>query len=862
MPFFKTLSKEDFQNELQNAGNDANALFENGLAKDGKDKDPVAFKEEKRAFLVHCIASTIDEDFFCGQVINGRVDYNPSGSEFIDQMVSQIDENNLESSQRNLIDAFLDELEGDAKNALDDVLEHFSPEDMWQVREVLKNALIGGRLIPHEQIKKFNAVSDDNKTLIVREEVENREEIDAAALRVSDSKGILDSYISNAKEGKPLAPEQNRYIRYVPEEQIIEQDEKENEKPEDTVYADPKNIYPVTRKTGSDLQDVLREFGRTNTPLSVKKDDMLTYLYRNKSEEEFGRIVSGIQNSPEAQKIVNDLAGYATLDDLTKVNQESESLAEDLEAYLKNPMAMHMIMRHVDRMKTAYEKAAEELQINEDLLKNEIKEEIIEIEEKEENKEENKEKDKEEEKEENIIILKEDEDEKKDEKEDEKEDTRDPKEILREALADQNAGPEDKQKALVKFLFAGKEQKEDYDKAIQNLGQRDKKETKQMQDLLDRMIGLSDQQGFEERLLDETCKNLLRSVLLVSPTSMQDGIRMSRKIDIFQNGLKKQENGNKEEYRYIPDEPGINLINVENDKDQIREKSEEEKIFEADEPEKTSRYKISKNTENYQKGLDRFNTKRLGIFKQESDKHKNVRLAANYMMKIRAQADNGFDGQMGRAVSAAKDERSKMLIATQWLYGASRLNYQAGVYIRDRNPLTFAGADRYGGARDLEKFSSQDIRFCLQTIEKEGLDLKAIQKAIAQRQLKESLTELKKIDFTAVRGADPTERAKLKEVIYTNLTAAAAIEVMDREGADPAVTGYFNLRKSFDRDKNLSEALDVYVSEAFHWGNVEVHLSQGAKGFIDTLKETNNKLQYGKLTGLKKEPVKKAGKHM
>ena len=368
MPYFKNLSKDDFKNLLpENAdANEINTAFDNGIAiaeamsEDAPDTVKI-LRDEKTAFLIHSIISVTHEDYFAQGILNDNVNWNENESPALDDIRSRIEGDNLQSIQYDMVSAYLDELVGDDRQAMNDILERFSPADIWNNRKIISDALIGNRMLPLPNLQTVPV--NENGKIVEQDKIINEAQIETENMKIQESKGTLNLYIENAKQGLPLEGSYaNQPINYRPEdyEQVPEINQDENIQKKDRVYQDQSGNYNITRRlAGYDDHDLLRAFGRVNISLQDKKDFMLSYLYRDKSDDEFAKIAEGIQKNPDAQKIVNDLAQYATLNDLTDANS---SLAPDLETYIKNPRAINVLMQHVNRIKEAGEKFEQEME--------------------------------------------------------------------------------------------------------------------------------------------------------------------------------------------------------------------------------------------------------------------------------------------------------------------------------------------------------------------------------------------------------------------------------------------------------------------------------------------------------------------
>ncbi len=222
----------------------------------------------------------------------------------------------------------------------------------------------------------------------------------------------------------------------------------------------------------------------------------------------------------------------------------------------------------------------------------------------------------------------------------------------------------------------------------------------------------------------------------------------------------------------------------------------------------------------YERALARFNTKRLSIFEQESSLHASLREAAEAMKDFRAAGKKG----MTLRLSEAQTKGDKTDFAVDWLMTAQEVLSLSQEYIDRKNPFTFAGADRYGGARDLEAISKKEVQICkdaISKLENEGISLKSIcdkiafkKKEAAERQLNGEILEEnilgseRNVDYDRLNAGDKSERAFAKDLLIDTLASHSTHELLE-QGQN---TDFYAVRNQLRKDRTLSNALDRYLT--------------------------------------------------
>ena len=269
----------------------------------------------------------------------------------------------------------------------------------------------------------------------------------------------------------------------------------------------------------------------------------------------------------------------------------------------------------------------------------------------------------------------------------------------------------------------------------------------------------------------------------------------------------------------------------------------------------------------YDAALKRFNTSRASIFRQESNTHKYVKTAAEKMINMRKEF--GVLKDVQSVMESITDPQDKKEFAKRWLKTAKDLHYEARNYVHVKNPKTFAGADRYGGARDLRQVAKREVGFAENAIRRLGgndFTLDSLYKDIANDKLKDAYQDIKNLDFK-----DPTEKLngrsisdqkndKIKFVIKKlsdALAANASFKKLTEQPQSAAINNFYSLRTSLDRDAVFTNALKNYLSRNWNKDTILKDLENGCKGLGDKLASRN--LYVDRVIKPDAKAVKKAG---
>ncbi len=251
----------------------------------------------------------------------------------------------------------------------------------------------------------------------------------------------------------------------------------------------------------------------------------------------------------------------------------------------------------------------------------------------------------------------------------------------------------------------------------------------------------------------------------------------------------------------------------------------------------------------YENALDKFNTKRLSAFRQESRTHAGVRVAAENMMNFQNSA--GY-GDTDATLKGIQDPQAKKEYAKKWLDTARTLNYEADHYAKVKTPWTFAGSDRRSGAIDLRDISRHEYEACERAIAKVGgkdFDLTGLYKEIASEKRESAIREFEKLDLNT-----PTEKKNGKSVsdqikdqklavlhtIYKSIAAQYSWEEMQLYPENTDKGNYYNVLSTLDNSVKLIMSVDSFLEK--NWenkDNIKSALNEmGLKTIMNHLKES------------------------
>ena len=239
----------------------------------------------------------------------------------------------------------------------------------------------------------------------------------------------------------------------------------------------------------------------------------------------------------------------------------------------------------------------------------------------------------------------------------------------------------------------------------------------------------------------------------------------------------------------------------------------------------------------YEKSLDRFNTKRLSIFGPESPLHERVREAAEALLRLRSAQEK----PLGRRLLETPEGMQEDFLY-DWMSSAQELLYESREYIAKKNPFTFAGADRYGGCRDLNKLASKEMELCRQAVDKlkvqhPDLSMKKLQKKCAEQKWNAAKQELKNnIQYEQADQGDKTQLGRLKNALFSAMAANLTQAILDMENG-PDVS-FYEIRQKLMADKPLSRALDAYLQPgSIQEGAVLEDIKYNMKGLRENLQQ-------------------------
>jgi hypothetical protein len=222
----------------------------------------------------------------------------------------------------------------------------------------------------------------------------------------------------------------------------------------------------------------------------------------------------------------------------------------------------------------------------------------------------------------------------------------------------------------------------------------------------------------------------------------------------------------------------------------------------------------------YDNALKLFNSKRLGIFRQESNTHAKVRVAAENMIKFQNSHEYG---DLGESLDAITDPGNKKEFAKKWLDTARTLNYEANHYYSVKNPYTFAGSDRHRGASELKFLAEEEYKKCEEAIENSmGLDLNKLYREIASEKRESVINEFKNLDIskpTASKDGKSVDDQILEQQknVYHIIFKAIASEYSGLELAaypDNMEKGnFFSVLSKFEKNVFLGGAVVGYISD-------------------------------------------------
>ena len=811
MPKFSEMTKSEFLKGLQDAKNDPEAFFEAQT----KDLDPSSdgyqqkLFAEKRAFLIHCINSDIDEPTFAQNLRGNQINWNPGQEKDLSDAADQLypsDEKGTDgapadpNAQYKMTDLFLGKAENDDAKLLDQIITHFSPLDLWEKKYRIREAFIGERLLS-------NTASQESKTEHLQEISTIKRKLTHNVSNILDNdyidNGVDDEYISLDDDEKPnVAPEEKAPVNQgpnpIPEQPksenpgIIPQDasqpreeiQKEQKPAGPVIIEDPKSGYRIERilLPEENAKEALLEKLTEKAPsgeiaqqkqlLQEKESWLYSYLLSDLSDEDFKKKVTAIKQNQQLSSLAGNIVKAGTLEGFREklFTQKFENRVKEAFTTPDSGAMMSLAMQAgslIIKHKESLEKEAEEKRQNALREKQQAEQKA---------------------QEEKIQQIKFDVFVKLDALErigisgvyDEIYKIQ-KKAALPDAGLESKAQSKaadtyikdmlsDPKRADAFYRYAA-EQKAHYfyqagiafDQELNNMKSgyglwepfRDFAQDAEMSSAVVSMLMYSNTKKTKSEIdALEQIESLLPDKQKFEQYTRESISQLTSYIGspeaFYQKGSQLKAGAKKAEALGFVSNP-IKKYPV------ITEAAKEELASRKKEPAAaagTVRKQTNKETiRSYNAALEKFNTSRASFFKQESRTHERARLAAETLRDLRTQLDITNPSSHFVKLSEEKKQRE---FAKKWLDAANTLSYESKRYISKKSPLTFAGRDRKAGAVDLKKLAANEIRLCENAItaraEKTDFTVKDIYLDIAKEKLHLATDAIRNADFSLPEG--------------------------------------------------------------------------------------------------------------
>ena len=819
MPYFSKLSQYDFNSEVSNAKN-VNDYFDEKVA----ELDFQEFRKEKRDFLLRCILSEFDTHSYYSDLNNNNINWNPNGDQKLNEIAKGFKDRKqpffIVNTWFKLFDAYLSDPKSGNAAIVDNILDNLTPEQIWKNSDMLKTALVGPWIA--ETNVEPDAIKEQQQEIdIAREDLgkllnldlnnlpvyENINEVDAEidadpAPLIPEPPIVIDDPNGNFKITRVLLPEENAKEQLL---DVLSSKEASEEVKRNWLisYAlrglpnkdfEAKAIAIRDTKGTKDLLKRIIDNGPMPGFIALIDDKMLQWLKDYLSHNE--KALSGGQNVTRRlnkfdKKLKEDKAAAE------KARQEEEkakALVADTKAALENAekVSMESLVDALHKNKTDYALSPHS---NENILKNSVTEEYIK----------------------NICA--------------------DPDRA--DAFYKAAAGKKvDLYTDLGKKINAEKDkiQKGEQGRAVY----KDFKENADITDaiasgmVLNQPVAAAKLAGFElfeksipdkAKLNDETKTRIDDLKELDSKTDYKglyntgSAIKKSAKTAEERFGFKKKKNN-----AYL----------------EITERSRE--VIGARKGESAVGL--------YERSLARFNTKRWSALRQESRTHAMARKAAETMIDLRK--EYGVKGAMGSLMSKITDPSERREFASKWLEAAQDLQMSAEHYVDVKNPFTFAGADRYGAAKDLRNIARRDVSTTLEAIKSYGgneFSLADVYRDIAANKLKKAEKALNEFDFSkptakkdgrSVSDQIIDQKKVLIDTIYDVLAANLSSNALEKNPESAADNNFYKMRTQLEYSVHLMVAMDNYLAENMNKATILADLKNNGKKLMDKLTKDHN----------------------
>ena len=215
----------------------------------------------------------------------------------------------------------------------------------------------------------------------------------------------------------------------------------------------------------------------------------------------------------------------------------------------------------------------------------------------------------------------------------------------------------------------------------------------------------------------------------------------------------------------------------------------------------------------YSSALGLFSTNRIFTSK-ESKKHSTLRKYAEKMQARRRQAqvmgESELHDTLGTYFLSKGDPEDQRQFAKNWLINAYEMKYHADIYLDNRNPWTFAGIDRYDGAKKLQKLAHYEVHYCEKKISalgddaENGINLTSLHRDIASSKHEEAMEKLLDTDFSNQTVEEKTRSATTMAEALASLVAGY---VLESGGKDPKVVNHYTVLDKICKGVFLAQAI-------------------------------------------------------
>ena len=842
MPYFSKLSKSEFEKQIVEVG-DVTEWFEDKVS----EMDLGEFPKEKKHFLIKSICFDIDPRDFCDKVNKNTINWNAGDDPKLNEIASGFKEqsnNSIEEIFYKLIEAYLDDPA--LADTLNNVLENLSPKQIWAKRETIKKVLIGARLIGANLDDKALNTEDED---IIEAQAELMRVMDPKSKKAAPVYQDINKVDDAADAGNPKKDEGS----VAGEPLKAGAEDIKQEVPVDPnaplTVEDPKGAFTVTRirNLGENAkQNLITKLSSNDVSDEEKRNEFLSYIFRNLSDKEFTAKVKAVCDTESMRRLVARVIEPRPADSVSYLlsgdfeSWITDTLLQNMNSQI-NGMNAHRRLDIVDK-KIADEKAAaakaKEEKDREDAL---IAKTRKKLEDAEATSPDNLV--------DAIFSVK---------KKIARSSTN-PERIIENSVTDEyiNNIMKDPQKADSLYQAFASYKVDLY----ANIGEmRENKNTelaKQAENQTDAYHEIKDDREMIDAVASKAVFNKISVSINVAgieameksfPDKKKLGGCVKKHIDelkqreadkdhekLYTQGLSLKKTARIASQRFGfkgPQLAGVNPPVTERTKEVVGARKGEGamKLYDA--------------------ALKRFNTQRWSVFRKESRTHALVREAAESFLAIRK--EYGVKHGVAGIMEDIKDPEDRRELAVRYLEAAQDLHHHARFYVHDKNPMTFAGADRYGGAKDLRAISKKDVAVTEAAIKKfggEDFSLTDIYAEVAARKHNAAEKCVSGMDFSQPvapkngRSIDDqiTDRKKvLLDAICDVLASHYSETAIRNDPESVADNNYYKIREKMNESVQLVVAVDQYLSQNMNKDTILADMKNKGKGLIDKLAQAHN----------------------